>query len=393
MDNHDFADCLTCPEASNTDLKETLVKFRRSFWNVASAALALCAAVHGELRACTGITLTASDGAVVFGRTLEWGSFDLKSRLVIVPRGHEFKTHLVNSQTGLSWKSVYGAVGVDALEKDFLVDGMNEKGLLVNVFYHPGFAEYAKLNPAKAGMSINSLDVCQYLLTTCATVAEVKKALAAIQVVGVLEPALGIAAPVHLIVTEPSGKAIVIEFTKGETVVHEAPLGVITNAPNYDWHVTNLRNYLNLSPVGLPDRKVEDLDFKPLGGGSGMIGLPGDFTPPSRFIRAVAFAQTARPTNSGEKAVYEVFRILDNFNVPLGAAEGQGEAKTKGMRSATLWTSAYDSRNRKAYYHTMHNRRVRQIDLDSIDFTRSKELVRLPLDTKPAQDIEILTQP
>ena len=132
--------------------------------------------------------------------------------------------------------------------------------------------------------------------------------------------------------------------------------------------MTNLRNYINLSPVALPGKKIEDLNFKPLGGGSGMIGLPGDFTPPSRFIRAVAFSQTARPTPTGNETIYEVFRILDNFNVPLGASEGTGEDKTKGMRSSTIWTSAYDTKDRVIYYHTQHNRRVRKIDLSRIDF-------------------------
>lgn len=341
-----------------------------------------------QVFACTGITLKAKDGTVIFGRTLEWGSFDLKSRLVVVPRGYEYKCILEKGQSGKSWKSVYGAVGMDALEKNFLVDGMNEKGLSVNVFYHPGFAEYAKFNPSEASSTIGSLDVCQYLLTTCASVDEAKKALTGIHIVGVLEPAIGIPAPIHLIVSEPSGTAIVIEFTKGETKVHEAPLGVITNAPNYDWHVTNLRNYLNLSAVALPDKKLEDLNFAPLGGGSGMIGLPGDFTPPSRFVRAVAFAKSARPTATGPETMYEAFRILDNFNVPLGASEGGGHSATEGMRSSTIWTTAYDTKNLMMQYHSQHNRRVRQVDLKKIDFTKSKDLVRRPLDAEKRQDIE-----
>ena len=119
-------------------------------------------------------------------------------------------------------------------------------------------------------------DVGQYLLTNYATVDEVRDALMKIRVVAVVEPALGFAAPVHFIVTEPGGKAIVIEYLQGQVKIFDAPLGVITNAPTYDWHETNLRNYINLSPVALPGKKIEDLNFKPLGGGSGMIGLPGD---------------------------------------------------------------------------------------------------------------------
>ena len=125
-----------------------------------------------------------------------------------------------------------------------------------------------------------------------------------------------------------------------------------------------------------------------------MIGLPGDFTPPSRFVRAVAFSKTARPTENGEETVYEVFRILDNFNVPLGAAEGsEHQQSTEGMRSATIWTSVTDTKNRVLYYHTQHNRRVRMIDLKKIDFESLREVVHLPLDREKRQDIEDITPP
>ena len=144
--------------------------------------------------------------------------------------------------------------------------------------------------------------------------------------------------------------------------------------------------------MALPGKKIEDLNFKPLGGGSGMIGLPGDFTPPSRFVRAVAFSQTARPTPTGDETIYEIFRVLDNFNVPLGASEGTGEEhKTTGMRSSTIWTSASDTKDRVLYYHTQHNRRVRKVDLSRIDFGSFKEIKYIPLDRVKAQDIDDLT--
>jgi len=174
--------------------------------------------------------------------------------------------------------------------------------------------------------------------------------------------------------------------------IFDAPLGVITNAPSYDWHMTNLRNYINLSPVALPGKKIEELEFKPLGAGSGMIGLPGDFTPPRRFVRAVAFSKTARSTINGDETVYEIFRILDNFNVPLGAAEGADKAHNiTGMRSATIWTAACDTKNKILYYHTQHNRRVRMVDLKKIDFKSLRKVVYIPLDKEEKQDIEDVT--
>jgi choloylglycine hydrolase len=357
-------------------------------------ATALLFAVQQPAYACTGITLTARDGAVVYGRTVEWGAFDLHSRLIIIPRGIEMSSSTPDGKPGVKWTTKYGVAGIDAVNKDVVVDGMNERGLAVGVFYLPGFTKYQEYLPARAAESLGPLEVAAFVLTQSATVDEARAALGKVRVVPVVEPALGFPAPVHFMVTEPSGRSIVIEYLNGSMTVFDNPLGVITNAPSYDWHMTNLRNYINLSPIALPGVKVENLDFKPLGAGSGMIGLPGDFTPPSRFVRAVAFAKTARPTADAEETLYEVFRILDSFNLPLGAAEGSdagSASKTAGMRSSTIWTVAQDTENRVLYYHTQHNRRVRSVDLKAIDFSGSKRILHAPLDKEKRQDIEDAT--
>ncbi len=367
-----------------------------SFRNRIALVLALASIVtcwpQQRLSACTAIVLKAKDGTVVLGRTMEWGAFDLKSRLVIVPRGYRFTSTTPDGKPGKSWRATYGAVGMDAIEKDILMDGINEKSLTVSLLYHPGFAEYQKYDPAKASDSLAPVDMLNYLLTSAATVAEARQAIRRVRVVPVIEKAFGAGpAPGHMIVTDPAGNSMVIEYLNGKLWIFDAPLGVLTNAPSYGWHITNLRNYVNLSSTALPAKRIEDLDFKPLGGGSGMIGLPGDFTPVSRFVRAVAWTQTARPTVDGPDAVYETFRILDNFNVPLGASEGHGEVKTEGMRSSTLWTVAYDTKHRVLYYHTQHNRRVRKVDLAKIDFTKPEKLIRMPLDEEPKQDVKDVT--
>lgn len=364
------------------------------FWLPAfAAACLLCIA---GANACTHITLKATDGAVLCGRTMEWGHFDMEGRVIVIPRRHEYTGATPNGKPGLRWKSQFGVVGIDMLGKGLLSDGLNEKGLAVAVLYHPGFAEYEKYDPTRSDESMAPTDLAQYLVTTCATVADVRAAVEKVRMVPVVEPALGVPAPIHLIVTDASGKQIVIEFLRGETTIFDAPLGVLTNAPAYEWHITNLRNYVNLSPVAIPDRQIGDLDFKPLGSGSGMIGLPGDFTPPSRFIRAVAFSQTARPTPDGRETMYEMFRILDNFNVPLGAAEGsQGkDDRTTGMRSSTIWTVVWDTKSNVGYYHTQHNRRVRKVNVGAIDFGKLQGAIRtVPLDVKKTQDIEDVAIP
>jgi choloylglycine hydrolase len=362
--------------------------------NASLLALSLLMIYPQAASACTSIALKAEDGTVVYGRTMEWGAFDLNSRVAIVPRGHVFQGTTPDGKPGHRWEARYGAVALDAIEKDYLTDGMNEKGLVVGALYQPGFAEYQPYDPGQANITMSSLELANYVLTQFATVDEVREGLKQIRIVPVLEPALGVPAPIHLTVIEPTGKAIVVQYTGGEPTYFDNPLRVLTNSPNFDWHMTNLRNYLYLSAVALPTKRIDELDFSPIGAGSGFLGLPGDFTPPSRFVRAVAYTQTARPTADGDETVYEVFRIMDNFNLPLGSAEGPeaDPALLKGMRSSTIWTTAADTRNLKFYYHTQHNRKVRMVDLKKIDFSSGgKEIRHVVLDRQKSQEIEDVT--
>ena len=365
-----------------------------SFLRVLAISLVLFATSLTSVYACTGISLSAADNGVVVGRTMEWGAFDLHSRVTIIPRGYQFTGLTPDGYNGMQWKAKYGVVGLDMLKKVTIADGMNEKGLYAGLFYHPGFAEYPIYDPAKADRTITAIDVVHFILTQFATTDEIKKGMEGVRVVPVIEEALGIPVEAHFLVEDTQGKAIVIEFTGGETKIYDNPLGVITNAPNFDWHMTNLRNYVNLSAVAIPSKKIETLDFSALGGGSGMIGLPGDFTPPSRFVRAVAFSQTARPTESSEETVYELFRILDNFNLGLGSAEGSDASKgnTDKMRSATLWTTAWDTKDKVFYFHTQHNRRVRRVDFNAMDFSAIGDaIIHIAADKKKEQDIEDIT--
>lgn len=343
--------------------------------------------------ACTGIRLTATNSTVVYGRTMEWGAFDMQSRVAIIPRGYSFTGLTPDGETGKKWKGKYGIVGIDMMGTNYLGDGMNETGLAVGLFYHPGFASYPSYEKDKADNSITAVDVTGFILSQYSTLDEVRQGMGEIRVVPVVEDAIGIPIQGHWMVTSPQGESIVIEFTDGQMKIFDAPLGVITNAPSYDWHMINLRNYLNLSSTALPDKEIGDLDFSPLGGGSGMVGLPGDFTPPSRFVRAVAWTQSARPTQTSYETVYEIFRILDNFNVPLGAAEDSDDPfATEGMRSATEWTTAWDLAERVLYYHTQHNRRVRKLRTRAIDFSKiGNDVLHMPLDKCKKQDAEDIT--
>jgi len=366
--------------------------FRRKCTDWLMGTLLLVMLCFASAEACTGVRLMAEDGSCVYGRSMEWGAFDLKSRVAIVPRGYAFRGLTPEGYNGKAWESLYGVVGLDMLEKDVLSDGMNEKGLTVGMFYHPGTAGYMPYDSSKAQETITAADVVAYILSQYTTVDEVKKGLEAVRLVAVVEEAIEKPLDAHWVVTEPSGSSVVIECLNGKICFFDNPLGVITNSPSYDWHMTNLRNYVKLTSDAEPSKEIEGLELGPLGGGSGMIGLPGDFTPPSRFVRAFAWTQTARPTKDSNETVYEVFRILDNFNLPLGSAEGSDREKVeqKGMRSSTLWTTAWDQNEHKLYFHTQHNRRVRKVDLNRLDFSK-KKIWYITLDIKKEQDVKDIT--
>lgn len=353
------------------------------------SALLFLLAVNAD--ACTGIRLVAGDGSVIFARTQEWGAMDLKSRVAIVPRGHSFTAYTPDGQNGKTWEGKYGFVAIDAFELDAFGDGFNEKGLAVGVFGFFGFTSYEKYDKTKASVAMSANEVTSYLLGNFKTVEEVEEGLNKIRVVSIQGNPDGMPDfPGHWMVTDRSGRSIVIQYLDGKPTIFENPLGVITNQPEFSWHMTNLRNYLNLSASSLPAKNIGDLNFAPLGAGSGMIGLPGDFTPPSRFVRAVTFTQTARPTGNSKETIYEVFRILDNFNLPASMAEGSDLGPTSDdSRSATVYTSAFDLNNGILYYHTQHNRRMRRLSMKNIDFSKDPgTIVRMPLDNVRQQDYE-----
>lgn len=327
--------------------------------------------------ACTGITLRAADGAVVVARTVEWALNDAQhNKILVVPRNKSFTGQTPDGYTGMKWTGRYGFVTLTAYGQPYGPDGLNEEGLYVGVYYLPDFAEYAVYDSKLADRSMSVGDLMQWMLSSFRTVDEITSALHRVVVVNVENKDFGGAAlPFHFKVTDPSGNSKIIEIVnKGEVKVYDPYLGVITNSPTYDWHLINQRNYLNLSTSPNSPRNMEGYYLKPLGGGSGLMGLPGDFTPPSRFVRAAAFTASCRPLANAEEAVFESFRILDNFNIPLGA-QVPADHLPSDIVSATQITSSSDLKNKVYYYHTMWNRQVRKIDLAAIDFSSIKEQV------------------
>lgn len=346
---------------------------------MAVAATALAAAQFSF--ACTGITLRTAKGNTVTARTIEWAASDMNSLYVVVPRGYTSQSMTPDGATGMRFKTKYGYVGLAVEQFDFVTEGLNEKGLSAGLFYFPEYGEYEPYSKENASRSMADLQLVSYILGTCATVDEVKEAVSSIKI----HPIDPRASTIHWRFTEESGRQIVLEIIDQKCIFYENELGVLTNSPSLDWHLTNLNNYINLNSGKISERQLGRLDMKAIGGGTGLLGLPGDFTPPSRFIRAAFFQCSAPVKENADDTVIQAFHILNNFDIPVGSQYAPGEQQPE-IPSATQYTAASDLIGRKIYWRTMHNSNIRCIDLSAIDFSKAKFVCR-PLDDSPREKI------
>ena len=325
--------------------------------------------------ACTGILIKNADGSFITGRTVEFGIL-LTMDVVVVPRNYQF-TGQTPLGPGKSWSSKYGATGGIIFGNVAIMDGINEKGLSVGTFYFPTFAKYTDTTKDNQAKSMSAIDFPSWILTQFSNVDEVRKAVESGE--AIVAPTLlpgwpPQVQPFHWIVTDSSGKSLVIEPIDGKLVLHDNPLGVLTNSPNFDWHMTNLRNYIALSPRDVPPVTVDGKTFQSFGMGAGMLGLPGDFTPPSRLVRAAVFSATTIPAKDTEEGVYKTFHILNNFDIPVGAARETVGGKTGA--DTTLLTAVRDPQNLRFYYKTYDDQTIRMIDLKKFDLD-AKDVKRL----------------
>lgn len=334
---------------------------RKLFYALA-VAMPLVAANSAD--ACTGITLKSDDGGVVVARTIDWSREEMDNIYVVIPRGYTQTAILPNNASGgMQYTAKYGYVGLGMEQAEFIVDGTNEAGLSAALFYFPKYGKYKPYDAALAGQSIGDLQFVSWVLANFATIDELRAAMQNIRIINIDSRA----DTVHWRITDPSGRQVVIEIVDGEVNFYDNPMGVLTNAPSFPWHRSNLNNYVNLIPGTAGPVDMNGLTLTAFGSGSGFHGLPGDFTPPSRFVRAAFLESYSLKQKTAFDSAMQAFHILNNFDVPTGVQFAVGRAPNN-MPSATQWTIATDLKNMVIYYHTMYDRTVRSIDMSAIDF-------------------------
>lgn len=335
--------------------------------------------------ACTGISLTAADGSRVVARTVEWAATPMQCGYVVAPRGHAHQSYTPTGENGLKYKAVYGYVGIYTEYEPFVVEGVNEAGLSAGLFFFPQYGDYAPYNKNNNEKTLCDMQFVSWVLSQFSSIDQLKAAIANIDLV-TLNHKIG---AVHWRIAQPDGRMVVLEVVGGVPHFYENTLGVLTNAPGFPWHMTNLNNYINLVPGSAPDNTIKQgITLQPLGHGSGMLGLPGDFTAPSRFVRATFFQTTSPVWSTGFETVVQAFHILNNFDIPIGSQHAKADMP-KNLPSATQFTAVTDQKSMKFYYRTAWNSNIRCIDLNGIDFHRIKYQSH-PLDIQQVQPVEVL---
>lgn len=322
----------------------------------------------GVSQACTSFILKDDNKKdYVYGRTTEFGR-PLEEAIILIPRNYVLKGTGNDSipGSGINWKSKYGVVGLNIFGMPILLDGVNEKGLSGGLLNLPNSAEYQKTTKEESKNSIASYEMLTYVLTNFSTTDEVKEALPKMFVNDSPLKTWNGVVKCHMTLHDKEGKSIVVEYIGGKLVITDNPIGTMTNDPPMQWQLTNVGNYINLSPVEKPPLKVEGQTFLAPSSGSGLHGIPGDFLSPSRFLRAFEYSTSAQKYAKGVPRVELAWHIANMFDIPPGSVMiPAGDAYAGGTAGweYTQDTVVVDSKNLDYYVRNFESINIKKFSL------------------------------
>lgn len=310
---------------------------------------------------CTTIGFSYKEG-IVFGRTLEMG-VKLDNHIVYIPENCDgfIKTR------GAGYQSKHAVIGTGFLQQAPVADGINGAGLMGSNNLLPGYATFAK-SDLDDKINLTAANAFGYLLSRCSNVEEVREAAKKLNITKYGKTEEEISTNAHFFFMDSEGNGLVLEPKDGHLYAYDNPYGVLTNAPEFPWHVTNLKNYLHLQPENIEEKTFNGVTLSKFGEGSGLVGLPGDFTPPSRFVRSAFFVSNTPKNLDRQSAILQGFRILSQSDIPTGAVIDPKE----GNNDETLYTSIMDTK-KNAYFIKYHdNINIQPFYLD--DYKDKKEI-------------------
>ena len=315
---------------------------------------------------CTAATYHTNDH--YFGRTLDY-EVSYGEEAVITPRNYPFQFRHMGSLL-----QHYAIIGMATVAGDYPLyyDATNEKGLSMAGLNFPGNADYKPL--AVQRDNVATFELIPWLLGQCATVAEAKVYLARMNLANTpFSPQFPVS-PLHWILADREC-AITIESVREGIRIYDNPVGILTNNPPFDYQMTNLTNYMSLSAEPPENHFSDQLDLTPYSRGMGMLGMPGDLSSASRFVRA-AFTKLHSISGASEsESISQFFHILGAVAQQRGCVNmGQGKYEI------TIYTSCCNTDRGIYYYTTYENSQITGVDMHRENL-EGQALVRYPLIT------------
>ena len=295
-----------------------------------------------------------------FGRNLDLEYF-YDETVTIMPKnfGLKFrKRKKINSH--------YAIIGMAYVVNNYPLyyDGMNEKGLAMAGLSFPGYARYN--NPDDKKENITPFELIPYILGSCKNIYEVKKLLVKINIVDINFSEDLPLTPMHWIISDGE-LSVVVESEKNGLKIYDNPVGVLTNSPTFDYQLFNLNNYMNISKEAPVNSFDKNLDLKAYSRGMGAIGLPGDVSSVSRFVRASFVKANILKGSNCEEDISQFFHTLTSVEQLKGCVHIE-----KDKYEYTIYSSCMDLEKGIYYYKTYNNSQIIGVDMNKCDLNSSK---------------------
>lgn len=316
---------------------------------------------------CTAVTYQTKD--FYFGRTLDY-DFSYGDEVTITPRNYEFYF-----REEKKIESHYAMIGMAYVTDDYPLyhDAVNEKGLGMAGLNFVGNAYYKEKVEGKN--NITQFEFIPWILSQCASVEEAKDLLTKINLLNVSYSEQLPVADLHWMISDREA-SITVEFVKEGVKIYDNPVGVLTNNPPFDIQMFELNKYMNLSSKSPVNHFSENLNLEVYSRGMGAIGLPGDLSSTSRFIRASYVKMNSISKDTEKESVSQFFHILNSVDQQKGCCD-VGNHKYE----ITIYTSCCNTNKGIYYYTTYNNHQITAINMYKENL-EGDTLIRYPLITE-----------
>ncbi len=313
---------------------------------------------------CTCICMKTKDH--YFGRTLDL-EYRFNESVVITPRNYEFQ---LKNQIVIETK--YAMLGIAAVEDGYplYAEAFNEKGLSMAGLHFPGNACFFNAEDGRLNLAPYELIPC--FLGKYETVAQVRDQIGDLVITNTCFSEKMPLSDLHWMISDGT-ECIVLEQTEDGLKCYDNPVGVMTNNPPFPYHLSNINNYMNVSPRCAQNRFSEKLALQPYGNGMGAFGLPGDTSPSSRFVRAAFYKFNSVCQGDEESSVTQFFHIMDAVSLVKGAT-----ITKDGKPDITAYTCCMNTDRGIFYYKTYANNQITAVRMTD-EAKKKKELSVYPL--------------